>query len=575
VIDKELTMSTVHEHTHPSPAKPKCGCDHPAPVPGCCELLCFERPNYFCGHLLSDQDLMREQQYFREKNKLYHRALHGHGIVCGLRLKCDASCGGYVRIEEGFGIDACGNDLIVCAEARFDVLKALREKGWLFEAPPADPCAEQPKQDDCHPHQCFYVVACYEEEALDYISPFVPGCKTKLAQCEPTRIREGVRFDVLDELPVEQSVFASYADRLKGCFDLFSEGPFARYLHEHLEQIRRILAHAETGTDREECSRLFCELRGYLLLHLKKHPDHYNCALEETIRAIPTPGPQHGDNACADAICKLIEIAVQHAYSCAMNEIMPHCSEPKQPGCIVLGTVEVQDGKLMQVCNCPRKYVWSFVNFFEVLYSTLIADQLCKDVDEHQDEQNGSSAQRREPCKEPARHVCCNDIDVSCEEILRLLSIDKRAMHYRGGAGVDAFASIRSALTGAIDFTRRDVYSPRMFTGLADKDALAAARELGIHVRMTGAGAQPIVPPLFEALRRAGIASLQEPLILQSDAGRVVSGYAEVPIAKGASGKVRDELSEELQKLREQVNRLEAQLNQGGGSPAPKGRGQK
>jgi len=235
-------MPTVSEHTHARPAKSPCGCEHSEPTPGCCDLPCFERPNYFCGHLLSDQDLMREQQYFREKNKLYHRALHGHGIVCGLRLKCDDACGGFVRIEEGFGIDDCGNDLVVCAEARFDVLKALREKGWLFEAPYEDPCLPETDDDDCHPHQCFHVVACYEEEPLDYISPFVPGCKTKLAECEPTRIREGVRFDVLDRLPVKPNPFESFGERMRCCFALFSEGPFAQYLHDHIDQIRRILA---------------------------------------------------------------------------------------------------------------------------------------------------------------------------------------------------------------------------------------------------------------------------------------------------------------------------------------------
>ena len=47
----------------------------------CCKLECFERPNYFCGHLLTDADLKLDQKYVIEKNKLYHRAIHGHGHI--------------------------------------------------------------------------------------------------------------------------------------------------------------------------------------------------------------------------------------------------------------------------------------------------------------------------------------------------------------------------------------------------------------------------------------------------------------------------------------------------------------
>src|SRR5215469_15284098 len=91
-----------------------CGCQGHAHADGCCKLTCFERPSYFCGQLLSDTDLTLEETYFREKSKLYHRTLDGFGVVCGMRMTCDCHCHGHITIGDGFAIDCCGNDLVIC-----------------------------------------------------------------------------------------------------------------------------------------------------------------------------------------------------------------------------------------------------------------------------------------------------------------------------------------------------------------------------------------------------------------------------------------------------------------------------
>jgi len=107
------TASTVPA-AQTNSGKSPCGCkDHTPSQPCCCNLVCFDRPNYFCGHLLTDGDLTLQQKYVVEKNKLYHRTMHGHGIVCGLKLTCDCDCKGNILIHDGFAIDDCGNDLVV------------------------------------------------------------------------------------------------------------------------------------------------------------------------------------------------------------------------------------------------------------------------------------------------------------------------------------------------------------------------------------------------------------------------------------------------------------------------------
>ena len=194
-------MAQMHYHTDtPKPAqtngKAPCSCEEPKPSTTCCELVCPERPRYFCGHLLTDADLSKEQRYIIEKHKLYHRSLHGHGVVCGLELSCHPDCCGQIVIGEGYAIDDCGNDLIVCEPRSFDVLKALHR-----EPVKPDPCEPPPEKSSCKVRECFQVTICYVEEEAEFITPFIAGCRPKLSECEPTRIRETVRFELIDEPP--------------------------------------------------------------------------------------------------------------------------------------------------------------------------------------------------------------------------------------------------------------------------------------------------------------------------------------------------------------------------------------
>ena len=176
-------MIETRQKTYKKPKSEGCHCSDPKPDGSCCNLICFERPNYFCGHLLTDTDLSKEQQYVIEKHKLYNRALHGWGVVCGLRLTCgDPECCGSIVIDEGYAIDDCGNDLVVCEPLRFDVVSLLKEKGWIVGDPVYDPCLPEDDQEDCEYTQCFYVTVCYDEEPSDFTTPFVAGCR----RCSPS-----------------------------------------------------------------------------------------------------------------------------------------------------------------------------------------------------------------------------------------------------------------------------------------------------------------------------------------------------------------------------------------------------
>jgi hypothetical protein len=564
------------EYTYAKKPKPKgkvnppCPAPEPPPTETCCELVCFERPNYFCGHLLTDTDLTREQWYFREKNKLYHRTIHGHGIICGLRLTCDPECPGGVLIGEGYAIDDCGNDLVVCEPLRFDVIGVLRKKGYLVEEAPADPCKPKEQEPECKVRQCFYITICYQEEPTDFTTPFIAGCRAGPSECEPTRTREGVRFDVLAELPKEAGWLDDLKVRLETCFKLFSEGAFAQALQKHKDHLNAII-NSETGTviTAEQCRDLFCELRGLLLLYLKKYPDKYNCKLVEEILEIPIPSPPQGEDygdfreKCRKSICDLLELAWQHVVSCWLGELVPPCPEPSQAACIVLGTVEVENGRVVRVCNCPRSYVWSFAHFFEVLLATLMDGIACETDDNHYD---------KDPCdKKGGKRVCCREFDLNCEWILRLLRIDPRAPRYASTAAIDAATMLRQSLSNAFDFTRSGTFSPQIFSKMPLESVRTALSDLGVGVSQIEEPLEAKPPHPLEILQRIGLSTPDKPVVLSlsEQQGPVAEAHSETYLNATLAPSEREQLGKRIEvaegaatNAQQQVQRLEERVKE-------------
>lgn len=70
----------------------------------------FERLRYFPGRVLTAADFALEQDYLRGKQKLHNRALHGFGIVSGLRVSVES---GKVVVSAGLALDCEGNELVV------------------------------------------------------------------------------------------------------------------------------------------------------------------------------------------------------------------------------------------------------------------------------------------------------------------------------------------------------------------------------------------------------------------------------------------------------------------------------
>lgn len=562
-----------------------CHCAEPQPGRTCCDLICFERPNYFCGHLLTDVDLSTDQRYAIEKRKLHNRTLHGWGVVCGLRLTCDDECGG-IMVDEGYALDDCGNDLVVCQPLRFDVIGTLREKGYLVGDAAYDPCKPKEEQDDCKIRQCFYVTICYEEEPREFTTPFVAGCRPSLTECEPTRIREGVQFDVLNELPKETDWMEELKCRIKHCTKLFTEGQFAKTLHDNLADLNTVMGgKAEPG---QKWWELFCTLKGFLLLYLSKHPDKYNCTLTHEIQKIPFPqepsyetdstasryggntdtqyreGRTHrGENYSGEisaAFCRLLELAHQHVVSCIRGEMIFPCKEPCKPACVVLGTVEVVGDKVTHVCNCPRSYVWSFGSFWEDVIATFIGGLACEEVPvskiQHDDTRDypastvpsqtqGTHWTGHNPAGTPTtgerwpgpvdiddkyddlKRICCGKTKFNCVDFLNNLTTNQRATYDSSTAALQMVAELKQSLSYALDFTRPEVISPSAFKGMKTTDAGQRAHDLNVRLHIQD---QPFAEPILEPLqvfRSNTLSGTERDIYAYETGGQIVDVRAE------------------------------------------------
>jgi hypothetical protein len=223
-----------------------CGCGGG----GCvvCEPRSFIRPRFFAGQLLTDEDLALLGDYVVAKNRLHNRALWGPGVVCGLDVNCDPCGGGTVIVQPGYAINCCGDDIVVPCPESVDVLSLIKDllKSSLG-AECADPCEppRPPRQppppppppppgdgpvilgpgpsavgaapDPKAPVRRYYLYIRYVEDSTDPVSPYATDEPCAGQACEPTRVREGHRYELRCEN--DNPHFLGLGDRIRQCID--------------------------------------------------------------------------------------------------------------------------------------------------------------------------------------------------------------------------------------------------------------------------------------------------------------------------------------------------------------------
>jgi hypothetical protein len=181
-----------------------CGCK-PARLPPVapapcspCEIAAFVRPRFFAGQLLTEDDLDALIDYTVAKNRFHNARLFGAGVVCGLAVQCAPCQNMKVVVESGYALDCCGNDLVLTCDQTLDLAAMVRTltiaPGCKDPCPPPAPVPGQ-KPDETKP-ATYYLYAVYAERFEQPVMSYPVGDNCDAATCEPTRILEGVTFEL-------------------------------------------------------------------------------------------------------------------------------------------------------------------------------------------------------------------------------------------------------------------------------------------------------------------------------------------------------------------------------------------
>src|SRR5689334_14987780 len=102
----------------------------------------MKRVRFFTGEILGAADFQAEQQYHMEKRRLHNRFLHGSGVVDGLAVSIVDGKAPAVLVSPGFALDRLGNEILVEAPVRIELVPYSGEACLVtieFSETPTDP----------------------------------------------------------------------------------------------------------------------------------------------------------------------------------------------------------------------------------------------------------------------------------------------------------------------------------------------------------------------------------------------------------------------------------------------------
>lgn len=362
--------------TAPAPANPCC-------CPACTGLQCLDRTRYFAGQLLSEADLNNDQSYWLAKSRLHNRYLHGWGVVCGLQVVC-GPCDGWVTVKTGYGLDPCGNDIIVCSEQLFNVVKAIQA------------CCTPPKAADCSPlrsapppncqdaEQKWCITIQYEEQPTRTVTPLRQtstqscgcgcsagsskggcGCGGKQAAsngtsstacccsttpkqtsstpgCEPTRILEGFKLGVCPA-PTDS------AGKVPAGNSSVANSPCVQGIRQLILQQPSLANVTDPNAAYTAVCNYMATIRNFLGSSSITH-----CSVEAALLGKQIPKPDQGSGYIAQlkAVAgDMVKLLTSLLLDCVCLLLLPQCPPDPCANCLVLACVTVKNGKIVDICH--------------------------------------------------------------------------------------------------------------------------------------------------------------------------------------------------------------------------------
>ncbi|HEY0606884.1 MAG TPA: hypothetical protein VGD58_28450 [Herpetosiphonaceae bacterium] len=217
-----------------------CGCAECSG--GGCGLECLEHPRFFCGQLLTDQDLTALVSWSQAKFRL-GRFRHGWGIVCGLEVAVDVEHArtqpdnrtSRVVVSPGYAVSCCGDDLVLCQPETIDLGAAFENTMHQCQEP------RPPAQDQEEPALWRFgglklspgevrvvdLVLQYQEQLISPQPALGHSARGQQPACDYSRSREVAKVDWrcsdLDALPAEEAALNAWREKYQAIIALVDE----------------------------------------------------------------------------------------------------------------------------------------------------------------------------------------------------------------------------------------------------------------------------------------------------------------------------------------------------------------
>lgn len=151
-----------------------------------------ERVHYFPRQLITANDMIQEQEYFRKKLRRHNRFLHGWGVVCGLEVTASPTQDKpwVVTISQGFALSPQGDEIYVRDPFTFDLAQFYQKAYPDCESRLRIPSTAKPEGT-------LYVAIKYAECMTRpvRVAPTLCGCDETV--CEYSRIRDSFEVEFL------------------------------------------------------------------------------------------------------------------------------------------------------------------------------------------------------------------------------------------------------------------------------------------------------------------------------------------------------------------------------------------
>ena len=374
--------------------------------PTCGSVECFERPRFFGGQLLTDKDLDAAQRYVIEKNRLHNRYLVGTGVVCGLAVRCDPCCDGSVIIEPGYAIDCCGNDIVVCQEASFNILDCFKQA----ETPYCDRELYEYRSQCDQESKKYCLAIFYDEEPIKPVTALIRDSGCKNVRCEPSRTRETFRFELVEKPEsdrcninlawvTENELFNNNENFISLLRTLAVLTPSHSFLCKVLTcifgdkelwdifgELTNIRQWDEPNGYRTNAPELFNKMRNYVLKLYEKEP-RIRCNLLAEIKGISMPdlsneSYQEYVKQANKALAEMLVLMIKLVKDCICEALLVPCPECNEEEGVILACFTLKDNKIENICNLSRKQLVTgpaLQYWIQPLFAALeqIAEKLC------------------------------------------------------------------------------------------------------------------------------------------------------------------------------------------------------